>query len=130
MSTNVFSQTIIAIWEGPPNHISVEDLNGLIADYNDENEENYRFITDENWPLELTDPGVEDTTLSLENSRDTYAVVKAGNESSLLWVERGEIIEFDKDISGIAIPDTSIIWLLGTSLLLLGLLGRRKKSQN
>ena len=131
MCTNVFSQTIVATWDGPPIKIDVEYLNAEIAAYNDEYNQNYPLWPIENWPIELKE--LEDGELvELLFSKDTYVVTKAGTTSSLIRVEAGE--EFiintgdDKDISGYGIPDSSIMWLLGTSLLLLGLLSRKKKA--
>jgi hypothetical protein len=133
MSTNVFS-TLITTFSGPPVHLSINEINDRIADYNDSNDPDVPFFTDGNWPMELTDvtdpPGEDEiTSLELELFGETYVAIKVGGTSYLYRAGPGtwESPEFGQGISAYAVPDSSIMWLLGTSFVLFGLLGRKRK---
>ena len=84
----------------------------------------YKF--DVSWDFSYLDDGTHMDGLTLKAGQDIFHYIVSEDQQ----IAGGGIVESrnGKAISnlGMSIPDASIMWLLGSSLLLLGLLGRRK----
>ena len=128
MSTHALSIPEPYVYDGNILQVSMDDLNAII---DDEFGELYPDIGEGSGWVEhqMLDDGI--TSHTFDVSGLNWLAIKEGNKSYLYYVGDLDVFEWNS-ISGrslsmwATIPDASIMWLLGSSLLGLALLGRRK----
>jgi len=129
MNTNVLAKKITCTVVG--DHIECSgEVWSLTADEFNDILKLKNWSVGDSWPVNQTEmPGDVDLKKLTITDPGSITVVKAANVTSIFDTSGSPSFTFvsDRGVSSYAsVPDASIMWLLGTALMILGFFGRRR----